>query len=118
MGRLTLDVQEHALLVASDPAEGLAVEAAQVRQPHAADGQNRLAVAPPHLKASVLTLQQTHKTYSSDSDSERTRIVIAAWKEPGRRTFAGTWRTRLLPTGGGVPGWDWNLQPSCGGANR
>lgn len=55
---LTLDVQVHALLVAPDPAERLAVEAAQVGQPHAADGQHRLAVATPHLKAAVLTLRK------------------------------------------------------------
>lgn len=61
---LTLDVQVHALLVAPDPAERLAVEAAQVGQPHAADGQHRLAVATPHLKAAILTLgTQTKKTH-------------------------------------------------------
>lgn len=58
---LTLDVQVHALLVAADPAECLAVEAAQIGEPHAADGQHRLAVATPHFKSPIWTLGNTQK---------------------------------------------------------
>lgn len=43
--------------MASDPAERLAVEAAQVRQPHAADGQHRFAVTAADLEAAVLALR-------------------------------------------------------------
>lgn len=58
---LTLNVQEHALLVASDPAQSLTVESTQVCEPHAADGQHRLPMAAAHLEASVLTLKTQRK---------------------------------------------------------
>lgn len=62
---LTLDVQEHALLMTPDPAERFAVEAAQVAEPHPADRQRRLAVAAAHLEASVLALEtRTHPHHS------------------------------------------------------
>lgn len=58
---LTLNVQKHALLMTSDPAECLAVEAAEVGEPHAADCQHRLAVTAADFKAAVLPLEtQTH----------------------------------------------------------
>lgn len=61
---LTLNVQVHALLVAADPAECLAVEAAQVGEPHTADGQHRLAMATPHFKSPIWTLPtHTHEQH-------------------------------------------------------
>lgn len=46
----------------ADPAEGLAVKPTQVAEPHAADGQHRLAVTPADFKTPVLTLKtQTHQ---------------------------------------------------------
>lgn len=47
--------------MASDPAEGLAVEAAPVWQPHAADGQRGLPVPSSHLHAAVLTLNKNQE---------------------------------------------------------
>ena len=47
--------------MASDPAERLAVEAAQVRQPHAADGQHRFAVTTTNFKTPVLALRTQNK---------------------------------------------------------
>lgn len=61
MNILTLNVQEHALLMAPDPAERLAVKPTQVAELHAADGQHRLAVTTTDFKTPVLTLKtQTH----------------------------------------------------------
>lgn len=41
----------------SDPAERFAVESAQVGEPHAADGQHRLAVTTADLEPPVLALR-------------------------------------------------------------
>lgn len=60
---LTLDVQEHALLMTSDPALRLAVESTQVGEPHAADGQHGLAVTAADFKTPVLTLKTQTQTY-------------------------------------------------------
>lgn len=57
MGALTFNVQEHALLMTSDPAERLAVKSTQVGEPHAADGQHRLAVTPTNFKPPILALR-------------------------------------------------------------
>lgn len=54
---LTLNVQEHALLMASDPAEGFAVKSTQVAETHAADGQHRLAVTTADFEPPVLALK-------------------------------------------------------------
>lgn len=47
--------------MAPDPAERFAVKPTQVAEPHAADGQHRLAVATPDFETPVLTLKtQAH----------------------------------------------------------
>lgn len=67
---LTLNVQKHALLMTSDPAECLTVKATQVSKPHTADGQHRLAMATAYFKAAVLTLKTTTQLrYSCSHDN-------------------------------------------------
>lgn len=73
---LTLDVQVHALLMAPDPAESFAVKPTQVAQPHAADGQHRLAVTTPDFEAPVLTLEtQTHTITQINPSSRKVREI-------------------------------------------
>lgn len=54
---LTLNVQEHALLMASNPAEGFTVKPTQVAETHTTDGQHRLAVTTADFEAPVLALK-------------------------------------------------------------
>lgn len=64
---LTLDIQKHALLVASNPAEGFAVKSTQIAEPYATDRQDRFAMATAHFKTSTVTLWT------------RTHIIINCW---------------------------------------
>lgn len=53
---LTLNIQEHALLMAPDPAEGFTVKSTQITEPDATDGQDRFAMTTAHFKTSIMTL--------------------------------------------------------------
>lgn len=56
---LTLNIQKHALLMSTDPAESLTVETSPVRQLDSDNSQHGFPVTASHLHTAVWTLKRT-----------------------------------------------------------